>query len=187
VRLTVSASTYIKAPRRVVYSALTAYRHYEAWVPDIVRSRLFAREGELAIAEFISPPYGRGKLVLEFVESAPTSVVFTQVDRFRQDGLFGQFELTAAKHDSGTLVKALLGSRVGVLRLLGCRRRLRVVLERTMTALTSRALKLLTSGLSDVPDQRAKVLELEIGGHEVSLRVGGTTYELVRRDVETPS
>jgi len=184
-RFTAKASAYINAPLPVVYSALAGYRQYETWVPDIVRSRLFAREGELAIAEFIAPPYGTGKLVLEFVESAPRSVVFTQVDRFRADGVFGRFTLAAADDGSGTMVKGVLGARVGPHRL-GCRKRLRKVLGRTMTALADRALKLQISRLSDVPGQRAKLLELEISGKEVTLRVGDATYELVRRAEEAP-
>jgi len=164
----------------VVYSALTGYRQYESWVPDIVRSRLLAREGELAIAEFLAPPYGNDKLLLEFVESKPDSVVFTQVDRLRQDGVFGRFELTEAQDAAGTLVKALLGANAGALRL-RCRKRLRRVLKRTTAALTDRAIKLLTSGLSEVPDQRAKVMEIDIGGNEVTMRVGDQTYDLVRK------
>ncbi len=182
-RFTASASAYVKAPQRVVYSVLTGYRQFEAWVPDVTRSRLFAREGELAIAEFIAPPYGSEKLVLEFVESASDFVVFTQVDRLRKDGVFGRFYLSAADDAAGTIVKAVLGARVGPHRL-GCRKQLRRVLQRTMAALTDRALKLLTSGLSEVPDQRAKLLEIEIAGKDVTLRVGAATYDLIRRSEE---
>jgi len=185
-RFTASTSAYIKAPQPIVYSVLTGYRQFETWVPDITRSRLFAREGELAIAEFIAPPYGPEKLVLEFVESPSNSVVFTQVDRFRKDGIFGRFELSPADDDAGTTVRALLGARAGVYRL-GCRKRLRQALERTMAALADRALKLLASGLADVRDQRAKLLELEITGKEVTLRLGDVTYELVRRGPEAES
>ena len=90
----------------MVYSVLTGYRQYETWVPDVARSRLLAREGEIAIAEFIAPPYGPDKLVLEFIESTPASVVFTQVDRLRKDGVFGRFELASADDDAGTMVQA---------------------------------------------------------------------------------
>lgn len=182
-RFRAATSAYIRAPQRVVYSVLTDYRHFEAWMPDVTRSRLLAREGEIAIAELIAPPYGPEKLVLELVESSPASVVFTQVDRFREDGVFGRFELGSAEDDAGTIVRAVLGARAGLLRL-GCRRRLRRVLERTIGALTDRALKLLTSGLSDVKDQRAKLLEIDITGKRVTLRMGEATYELVRRDRE---
>lgn len=179
-RFTATSSAYIQAPRSVVYSVLTGYRQYETWVPDVTRSRLFAREGELAVAEFIAPPYGREKLVLEFIESPRDSLLFTQVGRLRLDGLFGRFDLTSADDDASTLVKARLGARAAPYRL-ACRARLRRVLERTMVALSDRAAKLLTSGLSDVPDQRAKLLELEIAGNEVTLRVGGNVYDLVPR------
>ena len=182
-RLTASTSAYIRAPQRVVYSVLTGYRQYETWVPDVTRSRLFAREGELAVAELIAPPYGREKLVLELIESPPEAVVFTQVDRFRNDVVFGRFDLAAADDETGTKVQAVLGARVAWHRL-ACRKRLRRVLERTMAALTDRASKLLTSGLSEVRDQRAKLLELEISGEQATLRVGGTTYELVQRGRE---
>lgn len=185
-RFTATISAYIKAPQPVVYSVLTGYRQFETWVPDVTRSRLFAREGELAIAEFIAPRYGHEKLVLEFVESPSTSVVFTQVDRFRKDGIFGRFELAPADDDAGTMVRAVLGARTGAYRL-GCRKRLRQSLERTMAALVDRALKLLTSGLAEVRDQRAKLLELEITGKEITLRLGDATYELARRSRETES
>ncbi len=182
-RFTASGSAYIKAPQPVVYSVLTGYRQYESWVPDVTRSRLLAREGELAIAELLAPPYGHDKLVLELVESKPDSVVFTQVDRLRRDGVFGRLALAAADDDAGTMVEAVLGARAGALRL-GCRGQLKRVLDRTLAALSDRALKLVTSGLSDVPDQRAKLLELEIAGKRITLRMGGATYELVRRAPE---
>ena len=180
-RFTARTSTYIRAPRRVVYSVLTGYRQFESWVPDVTRSRLFAREGELAIAEFIAPPYGQEKLVLEFVESPDRSLVFNEVGRLREDGLFGRFELEPADDDAATRITAELGGRVGLLRR-ACRRRIRRVLERTTEALADRAMKFLASGLSDVRGQRAKLLELEIAGRRVTLRMGGATYELVRRD-----
>ena len=179
-RFTARTSAFIRAPQRVVYSVLTGYRQYEAWVPDVTRSRLLAREGELAIAELISPPYGDEKLDLEFIQSPPDRVVFTQVDRYRQDGISGHFEIAGAEDGSGTLVVAELAARAGLTRL-GCRKRLRRVLDRTLEALGDRALKLITSGLAETPDQRAKLLEIEIAGEEVTLRVGGDTYELVRR------
>ena len=180
-RFIARTSSYIRAPQPVVYSVLTGYRQFEAWVPDITRSRLFAREGELAIAEFIAPPYGLEKLVLEFIESPPDAVVFTQVGRFREDGLFGRFELAPADDEAGTTVSAELGGRIGFLRR-PCRRRLRQALDRTLEGLADRAMKLLASGLADVRDQRAKLLELEIRGKEVTLRMGTATYELVRRE-----
>lgn len=180
-RFKASSSAFIRAPQRVVYSVLTGYRQYEMWVPDVTRSRLLAREGELAIAELIAPPYGREKLVLEFVQSPRDRVVFTQVDRYRQDGVFGHFTLAGAEDGSGTMVEVELGVRLGFWRL-GCRRRLKQVVESTLEALGDRALKLITSGLAETPDQRAKLLEIEIAGKEVTLRVGGDTYELVRRE-----
>jgi hypothetical protein len=183
VRFTATKSAYIRAPQRILYSVLTSYRHLEAWVPDIVRSRLLAREGEIAVIELIAPPYGAEKLVLEMVETPRTSVVFTQVDRLRRDGLFGRFDLTAADDGAGTMLSAALGMKIGLHRV-ACRRQLLEVLDRTLGALTDRALRLLTSGLSDVPGQRAKILEIDIAGPEVTLRVGGTTYELVRRSQE---
>ncbi len=182
-RIRATSSAYIRAPQRVVYSVLTDYRHFEAWVPDVTRSRLLAREGEIAVAELIAPPYGPEKLVLELVESAPASLAFTQVDRFRKDGVFGRFELGSADDNAGTKVEAVLGAPGGPLRW-GCRRRMRQILERTLAALTDRAIKLLTSGLSDVKGQRAKLLELDITGQEVVLRMGQATYELVRRGRE---
>jgi len=179
-RFSASTSAYIRAPQRVVYSVLTSYRHFEAWVPDVNRSQLLAREGELAIAEFIVPPYGREKLVLELIESPRSSVVFTQVDRSREDGIFGRFQLETAEDGAGTKVEATFGANVSLFRLT-CRRRLREVAERTMAGLADRALKLMVSGLGDVPDQRAKILEVEFDGDQATLRVGGTTYDLVRR------
>jgi hypothetical protein len=186
-RFTAKSSAFIRAPQRVIYSALTGYRLYETWVPDITRSRLLAREGELAIMQLIAPPYGREKLDLEIVQSPYDSLVFTQVDRFRQDGIFGRFELAPAGDGSGTMVVAALGTHAGLHRF-RCRKTMRRILEHTLEALADRALKLMTSGLAETPDQRAKLLEIEIAGKEVTLRVGGDTYELVRKRREgTPA
>lgn len=183
-RFTASASCYIRAPKQVVYPVLTGYRKYQTWIPDVVRSRLLAREGEVAIAEFISPPYGHEKLLLEFVESPPTSIQFTQVDRFRKGGFFGRLDLEPAAEGEGAMVHGQLGFQ-GSWRRMGCRRQLRQVLERTLEALADRSLKLLTSGFIGIHDQRAKLLEVEIGSSAVTMRIGKETYELVRRPGES--
>ena len=185
-RFTSRHTLYINAPQRVVYAVLTNYRHFEAWMPDVVRSRLLAREGEVAVAELIVPPHGAEKLILELVESPSSSVAFTQVDRLREDGVSGRFDLSPTEDVTRTKVTAELGMKIGPHRL-ACRRRLEQVAEHTLTALVDRALKLQTSGLSEVPDQRAKILEIEVAAGDVTMRVAGTTYELVRRRRAPPA
>ncbi len=176
---TVEASTYFRAPGPLVYSILVGYEAYREWVPDVVESRLFAREGDVAVAQFLSPPYRAGKFVLEFVETPRSGVVFTEIDRYGRSGLTGRWDLEEADGGAGVVVKGVLSLRAGVFRL-GSRGPMRRVLERTLTALADRSMRLAASGATGEEGERREVLEIVRGADSVEVRLDGEVFHLVR-------
>jgi hypothetical protein len=171
----VEASTYIRAPRKLVFAVLTAYDGYRDWNPDITDSRVFASEGEVSIVELIAPALGKGKLILEFVESPASWLIYNQVDRLREDGLSGRWDLTAA--DTGVVVKGTMSSKDSILRF-GVRRRLRAVLERTLSALSGRCLLLAAAGITGEVGERKKILEINRREGSVELRLEDESFVL---------
>lgn len=175
---TAEASTYIKAPRPLVYSVLQAYGLYRAWVPDVTESRVLAREGDVALAELISPRYGNEKFVLELVESPEDGLTFRQIDRYERDGLAGSWELEEADAGEGVVVRGVLSLTAGIGKLLG-RRHLRRALERTLEALGERSLRLARLGAEAL--ERRLLLEVVRRGDAVRVRLGDHEFELAPR------
>lgn len=177
---TVEASTYLKVRPRLVFSILTSYELYRDWVPDIVESQVFAREGEVAIAQFISPQYGDQKFVLEFIESADDWLIYNQVDRYRQRGLSGRWDLEEVDGGDGVVVRGAMSLRTGLLRLRS-RGRMRRVLDRTMEALATRSLRLAARGATSGGGEREKILEIIRTADALEVRLDGEVFDLTRR------
>lgn len=177
---TVQASTYIKVPRQLAFAVLTSYESYRDWVPDLLESRLLAAEGDVAITEFVAPTYGNGKFVLEFVESSDDWLMFNQVDRYRQDGLSGRWDLEEADGGSGVVVRSSLSLKTGFFKF-GSRRRLRQVLERVLDALASRSLRLAAHGATGEGFGRRKIFEMVRTADSLRINLDGENYDLVRR------
>lgn len=175
-----SASSWIKAPQPTVYSVLSEYRWYETWLPDVTRSRLLAREGGVAIVELIAPAWGSEKILLEMVES-PESIVFTQIDRYREKGLTGSWRITPTEQGEGVIVQARLATRFRPFSL-RCRRRLGTVLDRALAALGDRALRFLANGGPDVSAEKRLVLEIAQNADHLVVSLGDDVYDLVKRE-----
>ena len=173
----VEASAYIRAPNRLVYAVLTEYDAYRDWSPDITDSRVFACEGEISIVELISPPLTKGKLILEFVESPDSWLFFNQVDRLREDGLAGRWDLEPADDGDGVVVKGTLSLKGGLLGF-GVRRRLRAVLERTLAALTTRCAVLVAAAPAGEVGERRKILEITRTAAGFELTLDGERFSL---------
>jgi len=179
----VDASVYIKASRALVFSILEDLEAYREWVPDVTDSRIYASEAEVTVAGLMIPAFGRAKLILEFVESSPEWIVFHQVDRLREDGLSGRWDLAEADESGAVVVTGKLTLRSSVLDLRG-RRRLLDVLRRTLDALKTRALRLASdSGVDEVP---RLILDLRTVGDMVELELEDRVFRL-RLDGESTS
>ena len=174
-RATAAASTWIKAPRATVSSILTDVRRYQGWLPDVTRSRLLAREGGVAIAELVAPIYGNEKILLEMVESTG-SVRFTQVDRYREEGLSGHWTIEDTERGEGIVLALTLVMRR---RWLGpaCRRRLRAVADRTVSAVGDRALRLAAGRVPGRLRERREILAIERSADGLRVRLDGREYE----------
>lgn len=177
-RYAAAASSWIKAPEPTVYSVLREYRWYEAWLPDVTRSRLLAREGGVAIVELIAPAWGHEKLLLEAVERQD-SIVFTQIDRYRDEGLTGSWHIAPTDRGEGVVVELRLAPRFRPFSL-SCRRRLRSVLDRSLAALGDRALRCLADGGPEVSEEKRLLLEIAPRGDHLVVSVGGEVFEFTR-------
>jgi hypothetical protein len=174
---TVHASTYIKVPPRLAFAILTGYETYRDWLPDVLQSRRLAVEGDVAIAEFVGPIYGSGKLVLEFVESADEWLMFTQTDRHRRDGLSGRWDLEEVDGGSGVVVRASWSVRNSLF-MIGSRSHMRHVLERSLDALTSRSLRLAAAGADGEGSEDRAIFSLQRTADSIEVELDGETYNL---------
>ena len=179
-RYAASASSWIKAPQATVYSILSEYRWYETWLPDVTRSRLLAREGGVSIVELIAPAWGAEKILLEMVES-PESIAFTQIDRYREEGLNGNWRIAPTERGEGVVVHIRLALRYRPFSL-RCRRRLRTVLDRTLAALGDRALRSLANGGPDMSADRRLIVEIAQSSDGLVVSLGEDVYDLVKRE-----
>lgn len=173
----VEASTYIRVPGKLAFAVLKDFGAYQEWNSDISESRVFASEGDVSIVEFIVPAIASGKLILEFVESPSSWLLFNQVDRLREDGLAGRWDLSEANDGDGVIVKGTVTSRDSLFRV-GLRRRLRDFVDRTLAGLRSRCLMLAAAGSLGYLDDRRKILEIHRVGGRLELSLDGTTFVL---------
>ncbi len=84
-------STVLELPREIVFAALTDYGSYALDSEDGAFDCAGA-EGDLAVAEFIWPVCLKDKFALEFIESRPESIAYTQTGQLRKWGLAGRWE-----------------------------------------------------------------------------------------------
>src|SRR5437016_2711766 len=89
-------SRVIPATMEAVFAVLSDYQNYPDWTPDVVAAAVLAREGDVVVAEFLSPFLTEKKYVLEFVHSRPRSIVYKQVDQFGTRGVQGAWHLEDA-------------------------------------------------------------------------------------------
>ena len=177
-RATASASVWIKAPKTTVHQVLTGYGRYRAWMPDVTRSRRLAQEGGIAIVELVVPLFGSQKILLESVET-PDRLLFTQIDRYREEGLTARWQLREPAGGEGVVVEAGLEIRQRLVPL-GCGRRLGGVLDRTLSALGDRARRIAASGAGEAGTSRRKVLEITRRDGALVVELGDETWKLSR-------
>ena len=78
-----------------VFQALTAYGCYKDWVPGIKESQVLVREGDIVVVEFEAPRFSSKPVTFEFVQNAPVQVIFQQVGQYREQGLFGRWNIAS--------------------------------------------------------------------------------------------
>ena len=61
------ATRHLSAEPQLVYEILIDYDNYAEWAPQVVKSKLLAKEGELAIAEFELVRKKAGKVTVEAI------------------------------------------------------------------------------------------------------------------------
>jgi ribosome-associated toxin RatA of RatAB toxin-antitoxin module len=130
-----TASRQVHAAPDDVFSVLADYEHYVEWSPDVVAATVLASEGDIVVAEFLSPFLVEAKYVLEFVHSRPSSIIYRQVDQYESRGLQGSWLLTATADTSVTLVTAQMDYRTEIWRRAADRRRAERILRRRFDAL----------------------------------------------------
>ena len=172
------ASAYLRAPLELVYPILTNYDLYSSWVPDITSSRLLAREGDLAIAEFVCPRYGRGKFLLELIETPATAISYSRIDHHRVE-MTGGWRLEETQ--SGDRVVAHADLRLdGRPHEIFLRRAMRDVLERTLEGLTERVTQIEAALETGAVPPGELILDLNHVGEKLVVRLRDRVYELSR-------
>jgi ribosome-associated toxin RatA of RatAB toxin-antitoxin module len=129
-----SHSRVIPAKMEAVFAVLSDYQSYPDWTPDVVAATVLAREGDIVVAEFLSPFLIEKKYVLEFLHSRPTSIVYKQVDQFGARGVRGAWQLEEAA-GGGTTVTGTMNFKTEAWAGLANRRRAGLILRRRFDAL----------------------------------------------------
>jgi len=127
-------SRVIPARIEEVFAVLSDYQNYPDWTPDVTAAAVLAMEGDIVVAEFLSPFLSDKKYVLEFLHSRPQSIVYKQVDQFEARGLQGEWRLEQAAA-GGTLVTGTMTFKTEVWARLANGRRAALILQRRFDSL----------------------------------------------------
>jgi hypothetical protein len=105
----------------LVYEILTDYDSYCEWMPLIAESRLLAKEGDLALAEFELAKPRKGKFVIESIHTKNAMVLIRTISGKVP---IDQMEWTIAPSDRGASVSVIVQSRANWGRFVPAYRRL---------------------------------------------------------------
>jgi ribosome-associated toxin RatA of RatAB toxin-antitoxin module len=130
-----TSSAFIRASREQVFALLTDYKTYPTWAADVVDSTVLAREGDIVVAEFLSPQLMDEKYVLEFVHSRPISIAFRQVDQFGSRGVRGHWRIEEHPGRGGVAVTGELHLKRSLKQSLRDRRTAELILQRRLDSL----------------------------------------------------
>jgi ribosome-associated toxin RatA of RatAB toxin-antitoxin module len=131
-----TGSMTLHAPAEDVFAVLADYQRYVEWAPDVVASAVLAKEGDIVVADFLSPFLTDEKYVLEFVHSKPHSITYKQVDQYGARGVQGSWRLDPQGGD--TMVTAHLDYREALWHRTVSRRRAQLILDRRLDSLATR-------------------------------------------------
>ncbi len=174
-------STHLHGGRRELFAVLTDVDAYREWLPGVEHSQILAREGDIVVAELACPRYTPRVFTLEFLQTAPSSVVFQQIDSYGQPEVSGRWDLEEPEAGgSQVLVRASLCLAAPFWRL-GVRRRIRSVLSAALSALDERCRHL---GSEVAAEEGAKQKVLEVVREAAGLRIWylGETFFLQKAE-----
>ena len=130
----------VQTTKAQLFELLTDYERYIHWTPDVVEAVVLAREGDIAVAEFNSPYWMRGRYQLEFVHVRPSAIIYRQQGQCetawgRRAGLYGSWRLSDPPQGAGVMVTAEMTMIAPPWRALKYRRRIDLVLQRRLSVL----------------------------------------------------
>jgi ribosome-associated toxin RatA of RatAB toxin-antitoxin module len=114
-------SAVIPGDPELVYEILTDYDSYCEWMPLIAESRLLAKEGDLALAEFELTRPRKEKFVIESIHTRNTMVLIRTISGKVP---INQMEWTISPSAQGVAVSLIVQSRTSVARFVPAYRRL---------------------------------------------------------------
>jgi hypothetical protein len=130
----------VQATKEQIFKLLTDYERYAQWAPDVAEAVVLAREGDVAVAEFDTPYWMRGRYQLEFVHVEPCAIMYRQQGQYdiswgRRLGLHGSWRLSEPPQGAGVLVTAEMTVTAAPWRALTYRRLADLVLQRRLSVL----------------------------------------------------
>src|SRR5260370_28820621 len=105
-----SASRRFSAEPQLVYEILIDYDSYSEWAPLIAKSKLLAKEGELAIAEFELVHKKAGKVTVEAIHGK-NRLVLTRVISGKVPVFQWQWTIAAADKNECDVTLSIEGNR----------------------------------------------------------------------------
>lgn len=178
----VTSRIRLNASREVIFSILSDFNSYEQWMPDVMHSHVLVKEGDITVLELMCPAYKSDKFVVECIETSNASIVFTQIDQYRQGGLYSKWEIA---QEAGQKVSQLTGQiqiRTEFYKELVAKKRVRGVMERTMAAIGQRVQQVATNQIGfGATAGKTKLLEVVQKPTGIEVRFLNETFELKKK------
>ncbi len=133
-----SSSARLNAAKETVFSVLTEYNSYDQWIPEVIHSHALVQEGDITILELMCPAYNKNKFILECIQTPPASIVYTQIDQYRQRGLSGRWDIEDNADQEGVILKGSMRIQTEFYKNWLVRRHLQKAMDRILAAVTQR-------------------------------------------------
>lgn len=180
---TVEVSARLPGTNRELFAILTDYELYRHWIAGLDRSRLLAREGDVAVIELRYPSIDPGGVTLEMVAVEQRRLDFHQIGRFGRPQVAGRLELSAERDRR---VEATLRLTVATpLLAFGSRRRIRLFATAVLGGLGARRDRLAAWGPGN--RSRRKILEVKPAADGLAVDYLGHTFTMAKRQPEETS
>jgi len=179
-------SVFIKATKEQVFSVITDYDSYSEWAADCIHSQVLLREGEIVVAEFLSPELMGEKYQLEFVHTPPTSVIYKQIDQHGSRGLSGSLDITESEDGQGVILTGEMRLKTSLWKKRTNRKRTDMILLRRLESVKEDVSYTYASedGVEVGEDielvDRKKIIEVARRGKDIDVWFLGEKYELKR-------
>lgn len=169
-----------------LFRLLSDYERYQDWLPGITRSRVLVREGDIVVAEFEAARFSARPVTFEFVQQAPTQIIFNQVGQLRERGLSGSWTLHEESGQPGVILEGKLELKTPCFNLLAGAA-LRTAVDESLGAVLTRLETGRGEAMPPGAEGRRKILEVRRRAGLLEVWYQGQTFTCPLPQSEPPA